>query len=156
MAINARTFRATPQEIFDVLLDARQYPNWVVGAKEMRAVDAEWPAVGSAFHHEVGAGDAVVQDKSVILDLDAPRRIELRTYVRPVGVARVVIEATPAANGTRVSIFEEPEQGTRMHKIARLVDPMIHVRNILSLRRLEGVVRNAKGRSRLKPATKRI
>lgn len=153
MALNRRSFDATPQEVFDALLDARQYPNWVVGAKEIRAVDPEWPAVGSAFHHEVGAGDAVVQDKSAILELDVPHRIALRTFVRPLGIARVEITARAEAGGSIVTIFEEPERGTRLHKIARVVDPLIHIRNIESLRRLERLVRSLKNRTEIEKGT---
>lgn len=146
MAITERTFDASPEDVFDALLDAYQYPNWVVGAKGIRSVDDHWPEVGSAFHHKVGAGAAEVRDKTEVLDLDAPHRIELRTFARPVGVARVVITARRAEDGTIVAIFEEPDEGTRMRKLARLLDPVIHVRNAEALRRLERVVRVLKSR----------
>ena len=146
MAINRRTFDATPEDVFDVLLDAQQYPNWVVGAKKIRAVEDLWPAVGSAFHHKLGAGSAEINDKTEILDLDAPNRIELRTFARPMGVARVVITAQGSESGTIVAISEKAEQGTKMHKASRLIDPVIHVRNIETLRRLERVVKKAVGR----------
>jgi len=38
---------ATPEEIFAVLADGHAYDDWVVGAKQIRAVDADWPAKGS-------------------------------------------------------------------------------------------------------------
>jgi uncharacterized protein YndB with AHSA1/START domain len=154
MAITERNFDGSPSDVFDVLLDARQYPNWVVGAKSIRAVDDDWPRVGSAFHHRLGAGAAEVTDRTEILDLDAPHRIELRTYARPLGVARVVITARRAGDGTIVAISEQPETGTRMRMVARLLDPLIHVRNVESLRRLEHVVRilRSHGETQREPA----
>jgi hypothetical protein len=65
-----------------VLLDAYAYPRWVVGAKRIRAVDPEWPAPGSRFHHALGAGPAELHDSSKLLAITAPRRIERRRRVR--------------------------------------------------------------------------
>ena len=142
MATTVRSMEATPQEVFGTLLDPFMYAEWVVGAKLIRGADDNWPAVGSALYHRVGAGEADLKDKSEILELDVPRLISLRTFVRPLGIARVVIEV--AADGdrrSRVSIFEEPEAGTRMRMLSKLLDPVIHVRNMESLRRLERVIR---------------
>ena len=142
MAITRRSMEADPEEVFGALLDPYMYAEWVVGAKSIRGADEHWPAVGSAFNHRIGAGEAEVKDKSEILELDSPNRIALRTFVRPFGIARVVIEAAREGDGrARVSIFEEPEIGTRMRLLARLVDPLIHLRNVESLRRLERVIR---------------
>lgn len=136
----------TPEEVFKVLLDAYLYPRWVVGAKSIRRVDDEWPSIGAAFYHRVGAGAAEVKDKSEILELDAPRRLVLRTYVRPAGIARVVLTAHADGSNTLVTIEEELEEGTRMKSFSRLVDPVIHLRNVESLRRLEGLIKNGGSR----------
>lgn len=139
MARTERNMRCQPDDVFRVLLDARRYPDWVVGARTIRGVDSEWPAVGSAFYHRVGVlGE--VKDKSEILELDPPRRIVLRTYLRPLGIARVIITAEPSLDGTRVAIVEEPERGTRLRRIRRLLDPLMHLRNREALRRLERAV----------------
>jgi uncharacterized protein YndB with AHSA1/START domain len=141
MAITERTMDATPQQVFDVLLDARCYPDWVVGAKAFRDVDDAWPAVGSAFYHRVGTEVADLKDKTVVLELDDLHRIALRTFARPLGIARVVITAKAAEGGTVVSLFEEPEIGTKARAISVLLDPLLHLRNIESLRRMERVIR---------------
>lgn len=140
MAINKRTMRATPDEIFEVLLDPECYPDWVVGAKEVRGQDKEWPAVGSSFYHRVGVEGANLKDKTTMLALDSPRHVELTAYARPFGVARVAVSAKPNGDGTVVEIFEKPEEGTRMRAISLLVDPLIKLRNVLSLKRLEETV----------------
>ena len=141
VAIVKRSMDCTPEEVFEVLLDAYLYPDWVVGAKSIRRVDDEWPSVGAAFYHRVGAGAAEVKDKSEILELDSPRRLVLRTYARPAGIARVVLTASPNGNGATVAIDEQPEEGTRMRSFARFIDPAVHLRNVESLRRLEGVIK---------------
>ena len=147
MAIVKREMDCTAEEVFDVLLDAYLYPDWVVGAKSIRSVDDEWPSIGAAFYHRVGAGAAEVKDKSEILELDAPRRLVLRTYARPAGIARVVLTASPNGKGTMVTIDEQPEEGTKMKWFTRFIDPAVHVRNVECLRRLEDVIQNGGSRS---------
>jgi uncharacterized protein YndB with AHSA1/START domain len=141
LAITERSIDATPAEVFEVLLDPFLYEHWVVGAKEIRGADESWPAVGSAFHHRVGGMKAEVKDKTEILELDAPHRIALRTFARPFGLARVIITARPAETGTIVTIFERPEEGTKLRALTGVVDPVIHLRNIEALRRLDRVTR---------------
>ena len=140
MAVTKRSVAASPAQVFEVLLDPYLYSHWVVGAKEIRGADDNWPSVGSAFYHRVGAGAADLKDKSEVLDLHAPHRIALRTFVRPLGIARVVLTAEPQGNGTLLTFFEEPEIGTKLRAVGRLLDPLIHLRNIEALRRLERVV----------------
>lgn len=140
MATNKRTIKATPDEIFAVLLDPECYPEWVVGAKAVRGQDKEWPAVGSSFYHRLGIEGATLKDKTTMLSLDAPRHVELSAYARPLGVARVALRTQQVENGTIVEIFEQPEEGTKMRAISLLVDPLIKLRNVLSLKRLEETV----------------
>ena len=82
MAITQRVLRASPEAVFAVLLDPYLYSHWVVGSKAIRKADMEWPAVGSAFYHRVGTGGFEIKDKTEVLQLEAPYRIELRTYAR--------------------------------------------------------------------------
>ena len=140
MAVSERTMDCSPVEVFDVLLDSYLYKYWVVGSKDIRDVDDSWPSVGSAFYHCVGAPGADIKDKSEVLELDVPHRIVLRAYARPLGVARVTISARPSGDKTIVAISEEPEKGTRMRVLTRLIDPVVFMRNVESLRRLERVI----------------
>lgn len=141
MAITRRTITATPEEVFAVLLDPYCYPKWVVGAKAIRAVDEGWPAPGSSFHHRLGATPLVeIRDRSEVLALDAPRGITLRTFLRPLGIARVDIRVVPTGDEILVELKEVLERNTLLRNIARLLDPFIHFRNTESLRRLEKIV----------------
>ena len=54
MAYNETYIDAAPETVFAVLSDPGCYPKWVVGARKIRAADAEFPAEGSRFRHQVG------------------------------------------------------------------------------------------------------
>jgi len=40
--------------VFDALADPRTYPQWLLGAKEIRSIDPTWPAPSSSFRHQIG------------------------------------------------------------------------------------------------------
>jgi uncharacterized protein YndB with AHSA1/START domain len=128
-------------EVFDVLLDPTTYPDWLVGADRIRAVDDGWPAPGTAFHHTVGAGPLKVSDKTTVVSVDRPRRLELMAHVGPVMTARVTFELSSRADGgTAVAIHERPEHGiaaAAWHWIGRrLLATGIWGRNAVALDRL--------------------
>ncbi len=151
MAITQRTLSAAPAEVFEVFLNPYLYQFWVVGSKSIRGADEHWPAVGASFYHRFGVGAAHVRDRTEILELDVPKRLALRTFARPLGVARVVLTAAPAhTGGAVVTLSEEPDQGTRSRHIARLVDPFLHARNVEALRRLDRlltIIKHAGGKT---------
>lgn len=127
---------ATPERVFEVLDDARTYEFWVVGCKDIRAVDPEWPAVGAAFHHSVGVGPLTVKDSTSILEREHLRRLKLRARARPAGVAHVLIELEPDGSGTDVAITEAPVEGLPAKLHNPVQDHLIHRRNEETLRRL--------------------
>lgn len=133
---NAR-IDTSPERIFELLDDARTYEFWVVGCKDIRAVDADWPAEGSAFHHAVGIGPLSLEDHTSILEREAPRKLKLRARARPAGVAHVLIELEASGSGTNVVMFEEPVEGLPAKLHNPLQDHLIHRRNVESLRRLK-------------------
>src|SRR4051812_44355563 len=102
---------ASPERVFDVLTDAVAYPHWVVGAKQVRAVDEGWPAPGTAFHHSVGAGPARLDDATTVIELDPPRRLVLRGRARPLGTMAIVLDVRGADGGTEITITERPAAG---------------------------------------------
>ncbi len=137
MARNETTIRATPEQIFDVLADGRSYGYWVVGSKEIRDVDAGFPAVGSRFHHRVGVGPLTWADHTEIVACDRPRRLELKAKARPFGTAHVTLELVALPDGTtKVTMIEDA--GDPLSKLLFL--PLTHLlvrgRNVESLRRL--------------------
>ncbi len=135
---------ASPDRVFEVLLDPATYPDWLRGAKRIRSVDDAWPAPGSAFHHVVGAGPLSIADKTELVSLERPHRLELRAGARPTGVAKVVFTLTPTPTGTRVVIEERPCAGPARllwdHGARPLITPALRARNDDSLRLLKELV----------------
>jgi uncharacterized protein YndB with AHSA1/START domain len=130
---------ASPERVFDILADAGAYPHWVVGAKQVRAVEEGWPAPGTAFHHSVGAGPASLDDATTVVELDPPRRLVLRGRARPFGTMTIVLDVSRAEDETEITITERPASGPPSWlrgPSAWAMDVLIHVRNIESLRRL--------------------
>lgn len=136
MARTSTHVDAPPERVFEILDDPRTYEFWVVGSKEIRAVEPDWPAVGSTFHHSVGVGPLTIKDTTTVLEREPPRRLKLRARARPTGIAHVVIEVTPSGAGSEVVILEEPVAGPPAWLHNPLQDKLIHHRNVETLRRL--------------------
>ncbi|MGI8903653.1 MAG: SRPBCC family protein [Solirubrobacteraceae bacterium] len=140
MAITHARFAAAPERVFDVLADPAKYGDWVVGSDIIRDADANWPAVGSRFHHRVGFGPLKVNDHTEVLDVEPPLRLVMHARARPVGTAEVTMLMTPDTDGTYVTMVETA--GDRLSRVGinRLTDPLVRLRNIKSLRRLKRIV----------------
>ena len=136
MSRNQITVRTDAEAVFEVLDDAYAYSRWVVGARRIRHVDPDWPAVGSRFHHAIGTAAGELHDSSKILERDRPRRMLLEVRFRPTGVAVVDITTEAVAQGTRVTIEETPTAGLLSHVPRLFTDPPLTLRNAVSLQRL--------------------
>jgi uncharacterized protein YndB with AHSA1/START domain len=141
MSLNRIVIEAPPAEVFETLLDADTYERWVVGARKIRAVDPEWPAEGSRFHHSVGAPPSI-DDNTKILAVEPNRRLELEARFRPLGVARVIFTLEPIENGrsTLVTMTEEPIGGPLQRLDSRPLHQLLWARNAWSLARLRKIV----------------
>ncbi|WP_254186274.1 SRPBCC family protein [Paenarthrobacter aromaticivorans] len=56
MSTVTQLFRSSAADVWNVIADGWLYSGWVVGASRIRAVDDQWPQVGSKLHHSVGHG----------------------------------------------------------------------------------------------------
>ena len=131
------SYIAAPRErIFAVLTNAWTYADWVVGAKEIRDVEPEWPAVGSGFHHTVGVGPFATRDETRVRALEPPGHLALRARAWPAGEADVTLLLDEAGAGTRVTMLEEPVSGPARWLHNPLLDAATHARNTIALRRL--------------------
>ncbi|GAC1376381.1 MAG: SRPBCC family protein [Acidimicrobiales bacterium] len=142
----ARTQTTVPvpiERVFAVLADPYRYHEWVVGAKEIRDADATWPEVGSLFHHSVGVGPLTLKDNTQCLEVDAPTHIVLEARARPLGRARVDIRLEQVDGGTRVTMDEVATSPPLMKLLNPVLDPLVHVRNVESLRRLTAAATNS-------------
>ena len=145
MAENTVHIDASPDEVFGFFADGSTYADWVVGAKEIRGVEGDWPAPGSSFHHSVGVGPAALKDRTEVLELDEPRRLVLDARAYPLGRAKVELVVEPEGSGTRVVMRERLRNVPGV--VNRLIDPLIHARNIESLRRLRSAIEQRIGRA---------
>ena len=152
MTTSALSMDAPAEVVFDTLLDVETYPQWLVGAKHIRAVDEDWPAPGSSFHHAVGAGPLTVKDRTTVLLASPPHTLVLLARVGPVGTAKVRFTVTPTADGSHLAIEEEPASGPMRvfwNPLTRpLVAALLWGRNAVSLQELRALVEDrARARS---------
>ena len=143
MARNTVLVDATPSAVFEVLSDPRSYSYWVVGSREVRAADPDWPVPGSSLDHTVGVPPLTNQDATSVLVCEQPTLLQLRARARPFPAARVTIALAPEGGGTRVLITEEPMR----RRLSKLIGPVGHgliwLRNAESLRRLRRLAEGA-------------
>ncbi len=128
---------APPEAVWAVLADPGGYAYWVVGSKRIRDAEPEWPAPGSKFHHTIGVGPLTLDDHTVSLEAEPPRRLMLRAKGRPAGTATVILELEPRAGGTQVRITENPDGVFSPMALNPLVHVATKLRNAESLMRLE-------------------
>jgi hypothetical protein len=127
--------------VWAAVSDPRTYPAWLVGAKAVRAVDHDWPAPGSAFHHRVGFGPLTFNDRTTVVEADPGRLLKLRIRATLLLHAIAHFEVRDDPRGTRVSFGEEPAHRFVGNVVRPVMDPLTHIRNLASLRRLDNFLR---------------
>ncbi len=142
MSRNSIFVSSSSEAVFAVLEDAYAYPRWVVGARRVRRVDPDWPAVGSKFHHAIGTAAGELHDSSKVLALVPPTRIVLEVRFRPTGIAEVEIDVRREGDGSVVTLAETPTRGPVSHLPRFLTDSLMFVRNALALQRLRHEIEN--------------
>jgi len=128
-----------PSQVWQVISDPYAYAQWVVGAKEIRAFEGEWPARGALLHHTVGTAIANMKDNTEVLDVDPMRRIKLRGRVRPLGLADITFLITEVDGRTSVTVEETVSGGPAKRIPKPVLDAMLKLRNAETLRRLENL-----------------
>lgn len=140
MAHNEIEVDATPEAVFAVLSDPSSYADWVVGASEVHGADPGWPAPGTAFDHRVGVGPLTLADHSEVEECKPPRLLRLLVKARPLSQAHVVLRLEPrGARGARVAMDEFAADARSRVLFNRLTDPLLHLRNAESLKRLKAL-----------------
>jgi uncharacterized protein YndB with AHSA1/START domain len=139
MAENHGYIAASPDDVFAVLADGWSYSNWVVGTSHMRAVEAQWPAVGAQLFHAAGAWPLATRDRSVVEEVEPGRRLQLVAYGRWLGAARVVLELEPDGDGCAVRMLESPISGPGRGPVRPLTEVMLTRRNTEALARLAAI-----------------
>ena len=137
MATNQRFMPVPPEAVWEALADPGGYGYWVVGSKRIRDADPRWPQPGSRFHHTIGFGPFELDDHTVVLDAERPRRLRLRAKGRPFGTASVTMTMVPRDGGTLVRMTENPDGAVAVLSLNPLVHLLTIGRNAESLMRLE-------------------
>jgi uncharacterized protein YndB with AHSA1/START domain len=140
VAMASREIPASAHEVYKILIDPHTYPHWLVGAKDIRDIDGDWPAAGSKFHHRVGAGPLTIPDSTKVLAAVADRQLVLAVRARP--LVSAVATFTLVSDGAHCVVqFEEEPAQRLIGNIARpVLDPITHARNHESLKRLADYV----------------
>lgn len=139
MATVLRTISRPVHAVYTALTSPRTYPHWLVGCRDIRAVDDDWPAPGSAFHHRVGlAGPVTVADDTRIIEADHDALLSLEVRARPFGRGRATFTLGAGADpDTTVVELDEVPIGA-LAPTKPLADPLIRRRNTRSLANLAG------------------
>jgi uncharacterized protein YndB with AHSA1/START domain len=122
--------------VWAVLADAYSYADWVVGAKEIRAVEGRWPDRGSLFHHTVGVGPLNLEDNTKVLEVEPTRHLVLEGRARPLGRARIEFTLSRVGAGTTVALDEEAVSPTVARLLNPVLGPLVRARNNKTLERL--------------------
>jgi hypothetical protein len=140
MATVSCLIEATPQEVFSVLSNGWCYSNWVVGTSHMRAVEANWPAVGSRLFHASGIWPATLRDETQVEAMKPDAHLLMVARGRPMGEARVELTLVPDPAGTRVTLVESPISGPGRWIHTPLSEAVLVRRNVEALARLTAIV----------------
>jgi uncharacterized protein YndB with AHSA1/START domain len=130
---------AAPEDVFAVLADGWYYSGWVAGTSHVRAVEADWPSVGSRLFHASGVWPATVRDETVVEEVTPGERLVMTARVGPMGQARVEIALAPKGSGTEVTMTETPVSGPGQWFHNPLSDGVLMRRNVESLARLAAI-----------------
>ncbi len=140
MAFASREIHARPHDVYQVLLDPRTYPRWLAGAADIRGVDDDWPRPGSRFHHRVGVGPLTIPDNTEVLAVEPDHLLRLAVRARPFVSAVVTFRLLGEDDRCVVTFEEEPAHRLIGNLVRPVLDPITHVRNHRSLRRLAQLV----------------
>jgi uncharacterized protein YndB with AHSA1/START domain len=147
VARNDIVIDAPPAVVFETLMDADAYAQWIVGARQVRSTDRAWPRPGTRFHHRVGIGPLTLADSTKLISTDPNRSIVLEVRARPLGRARVKFDLRSKSRGrrTKVVMTERTTSGIWSLVPNPVERVLIHARNAASLRRLRRVVASRAG-----------
>ena len=111
MATTSRLVAAPPEAVWAELADGWTYSSWVPGTVKIRAVDPDWPTVGSKIHHAVGIWPLTLQDETESTRCEPHRRLTLQARGWPAGEAVIDIALAETPGGTKVTVHETPTRG---------------------------------------------
>ncbi len=125
---------APRDDVFNAVANPETYPNWLVGAQQIRDVDDEFPEKGAEFAHSVGASPEVaVDDSTVVLESHGHRQLVLEAHAGPL-TAKVEFDFIRRGEQTEIVMRERPVGPAQV--LTPLIRPMLALRNRVSMQRL--------------------
>ena len=104
-----RDTSASRDEVWAAIADGWTYSQWVVGNSRMRAVDPNWPQIGSTIRHSVGVWPLLLDDVTVVEECQPLQRLVLLAKGRPFGKARITLQLFDIdGGGCRIEMAEVP------------------------------------------------
>jgi len=131
---------APPTQVYATLSQGWLFTTWVVGTSHMRAVDADWPAVGARLHHASGVWPALVRDVTTVEQAHPDRQLVLLAKGGLLGAARITIDISPDGSGSTLTLTETPVSGPGTWVNNPLTEAITHRRNTETLTRLTALV----------------
>jgi len=131
---------APPTQVYATLSQGWLFTTWVVGTSHMRAVDADWPAVGARLHHTSGVWPALVRDVTTVEQAHPGRQLVLLAKGGLLGAARITIDINPDGSGSTLTLTETPVSGPGKWVNNPLTEAITHRRNTETLTRLTALV----------------
>lgn len=126
-----------------MIADGWAYSQWVVGNSRIRAVDPNWPAVGSTIRHSIGVWPLVINDETVVEESVALEKLVLHAKGQ-LGGARVVVWLSEISDGCRVTMGEYPVSGIGALLPSQVGDLAAWPRNRETLWRLGAIAQRLK------------
>ena len=154
MPRSERLIEASPDEVFDELIEPDNFGYWVVGTKHVRGAGSDWPQVGSRFHHTVGFGPVHIRDSTEVLEIDPPRRLVMRAFMGPLGSAIVGLFLDRHRDMTLVAMEESPDSGPVTWLPEDLNEVLATLRNVRALERLKLLVESEQHAGQLERRTR--
>jgi hypothetical protein len=108
-----------------------------VGTSAIRGVDADWPQIGTRLHYRIGPARLAKRDETRVLRLVDGHELELEAVGHPLGSARVDFRVDKVRDGSLVTIIEHPTKGVLARLHNPLLELLVYLRNVETLRRLE-------------------
>lgn len=140
MSENIIRVDASVDKTWQILSNGDLYDKWVVGAKNVRRTEGDWPDDGAKLHHTVGVGPLNLKDETTVESSDPDnKRLELRAKFRPLGEAHIVIDLRSESGGTEITMREQLVAGLGSKLPKQLTNRMLEARNAEALRRLKNL-----------------
>ena len=133
-----RDIEASREQVWSVIADGWTYSQWVVGNSRMRAVDPNWPAVGSKICHSIGVWPLLINDETVVEECVPEEKLVLHAKGQ-LGGARVVLRLSDIPKGCRVTMEEYPVSGIGAVMPSKVGDIAAWPRNRETLWRLGAI-----------------